>query len=256
MKNVKHKDPSKNNRMKAFDGWYFAHRGLHSSPDIPENSLAAFRKAVMHGYGAELDVHLLRDGTLAVLHDSGLKRMTGQEGMIEDCTLADLSRLHLNGTDETVPTFRQVLELFAGRSPLIIELKTQNHNADRLSEAVCKELDSYHGIWCLESFDPYVLLWLRRNRPDIIRGQLSMNFMRERNGLSFFHALIGTHLLHGFLTRPDFIAYRFKDRKKAGNRFFLHVLKKQGVAWTLRSRKEFDQALSEGLWPIFEKFEP
>ena len=55
----------------------YAHRGLHCSADsVPENSLAAFRRAIRHGYGSELDVHLLRDGTLAVFHDSDLKRMT------------------------------------------------------------------------------------------------------------------------------------------------------------------------------------
>ena len=41
----------------------YAHRGLHCSADsVPENSLAAFRRAIRHGYGTELDVHLLRDG--------------------------------------------------------------------------------------------------------------------------------------------------------------------------------------------------
>ena len=50
-------------------GWNYAHRGLHR-PGCPENSLAAFRNARDHGYGVELDVHLLADGHLAVVHDS------------------------------------------------------------------------------------------------------------------------------------------------------------------------------------------
>ena len=44
-------------------GWNYTHRGLHS-PGVPENSLAAFRAAVDHGYGSEFDVHLLKDGGL------------------------------------------------------------------------------------------------------------------------------------------------------------------------------------------------
>ena len=84
----------------------------------------AFRRAVQKGFGAELDVHLLSDGTLAVMHDSLLKRMTGKEGVIEDCTYEDLSSLYLSGTTETVPTFQDVLQIFQGKMPLIIELKT------------------------------------------------------------------------------------------------------------------------------------
>ena len=48
----------------------FAHRGYHDKPTIPENSMPAFRRAVERGWGAELDVHLMKDGTLAVIHDS------------------------------------------------------------------------------------------------------------------------------------------------------------------------------------------
>ena len=64
-------------------GWNYAHRGLHGA-GVPENSLAAFRAAVEHGYGAELDVHLLKDGGLAVIHDSRLERTTGKPGKVEE----------------------------------------------------------------------------------------------------------------------------------------------------------------------------
>ena len=55
-------------------GCRYAHRGLHG-PGAPENSLAAFRRAAEAGYGAELDVHLTRDGRLAVIHDGDLRRI-------------------------------------------------------------------------------------------------------------------------------------------------------------------------------------
>ena len=104
----------------------YAHRGLHCSADsVPENSLAAFRRAIRHGYGAELDVHLLRDGTLAVFHDSDLKRMTGVTGVLEDCTAQDLAALHLAGTPETIPQLCEVLSLYEGTGlPLVVELKS------------------------------------------------------------------------------------------------------------------------------------
>ena len=74
---------------KTFRHQRFCHRGYHDKPQIPENSLPAFRRAIERGWGAELDVHLLKDGTLAVFHDSDLFRCAGVSGMIEDLTLPE-----------------------------------------------------------------------------------------------------------------------------------------------------------------------
>ena len=82
----------------------YAHRGYHDKPVVPENSLPAFRRAIERGFGAELDVHLLKDGTLAVFHDSDLKRCANVEGEIEDLTLDELKQLRLEGTDEQIPS--------------------------------------------------------------------------------------------------------------------------------------------------------
>ena len=77
-------------RFKAFQGVPIAHRGFHQKPTVPENSMAAFRSAVERGYGIELDVHLLKDGGLAVFHDHTLNRTTGQTGTVEDLTEEEL----------------------------------------------------------------------------------------------------------------------------------------------------------------------
>lgn len=110
--------------MGAPQKYRYAHRGFHDKPVIPENSLPAFRRAIEHGFGAELDVHLLKDGTLAVFHDSDLRRCANVDGQIEDLTLEELKQLRLEGTDEQIPTFDEVLALFESATPLIIELKT------------------------------------------------------------------------------------------------------------------------------------
>ena len=90
--------------LKALRGWRYAHRGLHAE-GRPENSMAAFRAALEGGYGIELDIHLLSDGELAVIHDSDLKRITGQEGNVEDLTAAQLKDYHLADTQETILCF-------------------------------------------------------------------------------------------------------------------------------------------------------
>ncbi|MFR8727711.1 MAG: glycerophosphodiester phosphodiesterase family protein [Dysosmobacter sp.] len=100
----------------------YAHRGYHDKPHIPENSMAAFRRAIEHGYGAELDVHLMKDGRLAVIHDASLKRTAGADVLVEDLTAEELKQYRLEGTQEQIPLLEEVLPLFQGKR-LIIELK-------------------------------------------------------------------------------------------------------------------------------------
>lgn len=241
--------------MKRLGAWYYAHRGLHR-PGVPENSMAAFRDALEAGYGIELDVHLLKDGSLAVIHDSNLLRVTGQEGFVEDLTARDLPRFHLLGTEETIPQFRQVLELYRGKAPLIIELKSWKGNHAALARRVCQEMAGYDGPYCMESFDPWCVFWLRRHRPDIIRGQLSENFLKSGGGHPWIVRFIVTLCLENFLTRPDFLAYHFPDRKNSSVFLCRKLWRIQGVSWTLRTREDFNQAVKEGWIPIFEGFRP
>ena len=241
--------------MGALRGWYYAHRGLHDS-ERPENSMAAFEAAVEKGYGVELDVHLLKDGTLAVIHDSDLSRTTGQTGRVEDLTAGELKNYRLQGTEQIIPEFGQVLSLFAGRVPLIIELKSAGGNAAKLTETACRMLESYRGPYCVESFDPACILWLRKNRPDIIRGQLAENSMKMKGHYPWIVRLITSYYMENFLTRPDFIAYRFEDRDTVSNAICRKLWGIQGVSWTLRTPEDFQTAVAEGWIPIFEGFAP
>jgi len=234
----------------------YAHRGLHGS-GIPENSMAAFRAALESGYGIELDVHLLKDGNLAVIHDSALQRTTGCQGSIEALSTEDLPRHCLEGTAETIPTFRQVLDLYAGKYPLIVELKPEHGNQAALCEATCRMLQDYPGLYCLESFDPRCVYWLKKHRPQLIRGQLSSNYRKGKAKLPGILKFILTHHLGNFLTQPDFIAYKFPHRNDTpSNTLCRKVWGIQGVSWTLYSQEEYDTAKEEGWIPIFEGFRP
>ncbi len=235
--------------------WRYAHRGLYDT-NQPENSMAAFRAALEKGYGIELDVHLLRDGALAVMHDSSLLRTTGREGKLEELTAADLANCYLEGTGETIPLFSQVLALFDGKAPLIVELKVVGNNYVQLCQRVCEWLDDYRGPFCVESFDPRCLLWLKKHRPDYIRGQLTENYFDSKARLPWTLKTVLTHQLGNFLTKPDFTAYRYKDRQNLGNFLARKLWKLQGVIWTVQNPEELALADREGYISIFEHFEP
>lgn len=242
--------------MEDLKGWGYAHRGLHKE-GVPENSMAAFRAALDKGYGIELDIHLMRDGNLAVIHDASLLRTAGADVKIEDLTAEDLENYRLEGTEEKIPLFKDVMALYEGKAPMIVELKPVNGNHAALTEAACDLMKDYQGIYCMESFDPRCVQWLRKNRPQIIRGQLTENFVANDNKLHPTIRFVLTHNLLNFATCPDFVAYKFADRKAS----FTTTLCRgawdiQGVSWTIQCQEDYDIALQEGWLPIFEGFEP
>ena len=241
--------------MEELRKWHYAHRGLHDASK-PENSMSAFRAALNVGYGIELDVHLMKDGNLAIIHDSSLKRTAGMDVTIEELTTSDLQDCHLIGTDEQIPLFSQVLDLYQGKAPLIVELKCVNNNVDALCAATCKVLDNYHGPYCVESFDPRCVRWFRSNRPDIIRGQLSENWFKSSATMPGILKWMLTNHICNFYTRPDFIAYKFHDRLNLSTKICHRFWRIQGVTWTLKTPDDFKTAVQENWIPIFEGFEP
>lgn len=237
-------------------GWAYAHRGLHGN-GVPENSLKAFQLALDGGYGIEFDVHLMRDGELAVIHDPSLKRTAGADVFIEDLTVADLKNYCLEGTDEKIPLFRDVLAMYEGKAPLIIELKAERGNQGKLCAAVCDALKDYKGVYCLESFHPGCIVWLRKNRPEQIRGQLSEDFIHNpKSKLPFIVKWVMTANLLNCQSVPDFVAFRFSDRNRMNVRICRKLWKAQGVTWTIKNQADFDTAVAEGWIPIFEGFTP
>lgn len=147
----------------------FAHRGLHG-PGIPENSMSAFRAALEVGAGIECDVRLSKDGRPMVFHDHDLRRMCASALAVEATTAEVLASQKLFDTNEHIPGLVELLDLVAGRVPVLIELKCRGGNDARLARAVADELDGYSGPAGVMSFEPGVGKWLARNRPDLKRG--------------------------------------------------------------------------------------
>lgn len=247
-----------NEQWTVLERYRYAHRGLHDDAlGAPENSLAAFRRAVENGFGAELDVHLLADGTLAVLHDSDLSRMTGKAGYVEDLTAAELSEYPLAGTEQTIPQLWEVLDMFEGTGlPLVVELKSFRDNFEELTRRAVEELDRHGVPYCIESFDPRCLMWLRWHRDEIVRGQLAQNFMQNPSGSGRAMDWWLTDLLFNASAVPDFISYRFEDRNNHNLRLCRKVFGVRTFYWTIRSRADMETAERDGAQVIFEQFIP
>lgn len=199
-------------QRKTFKGKNYAHRGLHKrSKTIPENSLAAFEAAASYGYGIELDVQLSKDGQVVVFHDDTLNRVCGVDARVDEKTYDELSKMSLCGTNETVPLFTDVLRCVRGRSALIVELKNGKRN-EELCQKTYDILKNYSGDFCIESFNPFIVRWFRKNAPEIFRGQLACppsDYGDEVKPVTAF--LLGNTLLN-FLGRPQFIAYKITPK--------------------------------------------
>lgn len=242
--------------MRPFEKVYVAHRGLHNAKKgIPENSLTAFRLAVEAGYGMEMDVQLTKDGKLVVFHDKSLERMCGVKKNLTSLTYEELQQLRLLGTEERIPLFDDVLEVAGGKTPLIIEIKSEGH-CIRATRMACKRLESYHGIYCMESFHPACVWWIRKHYPAVLRGQLSMNYFEEEPDRPFYQKLVMTSMIFNCFSRPDFIAYKHDHKDQFTYQLLRKLYRVENVAWTIKSQKQLEEAKDVFRVMIFDSFIP
>ncbi|MFZ1470085.1 MAG: glycerophosphodiester phosphodiesterase family protein [Paracoccaceae bacterium] len=155
-----------------------AHRALHDrARGRVENSAAAFAAAIAAGYPIETDLQLSSDGVAMVFHDHGLKRLTDQSGPVSARTAAELGRIRLKDSSDTIPTLTQILAQVAGRVPLLIELKDQTRTMTatdgRLELATAQALAAYTGDVAVMSFNPACIYHMARLAPTIPRGLIT-----------------------------------------------------------------------------------
>ncbi|MGN0803532.1 MAG: glycerophosphodiester phosphodiesterase family protein [Candidatus Faecivicinus sp.] len=241
-------------RAEDWRGTMFAHRGLHGA-GAAENTLEAFERACRAGFGIELDVQLSRDGAVVVFHDDALARMTGDARRVEQVDLAGLQALSLKGKGR-IPTFEEVLKCVDGRVPLLVEIKNGRHNR-RLCEETLRLLRGYRGRYLVESFNPLILRWLRKNAPEVVRGQLvgaPACYLGAHFGRA--GAFLLSSLALNFLARPDFVAYDVAAAHFSAPRIQRALFHTPLAAWTVRDSDVLSRCLSQGEMAIFEAFVP
>ena len=242
--------------MAVFEKQYIAHRGLFDNKiGIPENSIPAFRWAVENGYGIELDVQLTADHQMVVFHDESLKRMCGVDHILHKCTLAQLQHFTLGETAERIPLFEDVLKVIGGKVPLIVEVKAEG-DWKATTKKMAEIMDGYDGVYCMESFHPLAVEWFRKNRPYVIRGQLSTNYFRDEPGRRWTEKFVLTNLLLNFKARPDFIAYNHIWSRSPGYALCRKLFDVENVAWTIRNQDELKRAKKIFQVIIFDSFIP
>lgn len=250
-----HPNTGRREMMRDFWDRYIAHRGFFNNEDVPENSMPAFLAAVEKGYGIELDVRLTKDGQAVVFHDETLLRMCGVAKKVSECTYEELRVYALSGSNEHISLFSEVIKAVDGKVPLIVEIKASRGYVCT-AEKVAEELDGYKGRYCIESFNPFVVRWFRKHRPQVIRGQLSTDYFKDRIGKTVIDRFVMTNLLFNFFCRPDFIAYNHKYAGQLSYRLCRRLYKVIGAAWTIKSVEELKGALEKFEIIIFDGFAP
>lgn len=231
----------------------YAHRGLHdgNTGDTPENSLRAFSLACQAGYGIELDVQLSHDGEVMVFHDYTLIRMTGVDKKLCELDAEELSTLSLAGTDQKIPTFKEVLELIDGKVPVLVELKGESLDS-ALCPKVAEILKEYAGDYCIESFNPLLIRNMRKLLPDRYYGQLYTNVCRDKKKYSALNIIL-TCMAFNFLAHPDFIAYNYHYRESLPVKLTTKFYRADRFIWTARDEEQINIAHENGECPIFER---
>jgi glycerophosphoryl diester phosphodiesterase len=240
-----------------------AHRGLHDvRRGVVENTAPAFAAAITYGYGIECDVRPAAGGSPVVFHDATLDRLIAASGPLACVDASGLRALRYRGApDERILSLADLLELVAGRVPVLVEVKSEWEPPDPdFMNAIAGLATDYAGPLALMSFDPAVMSALRALAPGVPRGIVSGLYRNygawwgERLSRERRERL--SHLLESAPASPDFYAYQVKALPTPVTRFVREVLSVPLFAWTVRTDVEKRAAARWADAPIFEGFLP
>jgi glycerophosphoryl diester phosphodiesterase len=236
-----------------------AHRGLHDrARGILENMPGAVNAALAGNFGIEVDLQVSADGEALVHHDDALGRLTDGSGALRDLTAAALKAVPFKGTAERMMSLGDLCALVAGRTPLVIEVKSHFDGDRRLVRRMAEILGAYQGPVAGMSFDPDQVLALRELMPTLPRGIIAQRRYTEADWpeASAAQRRSMQHLRRAFATRPQFVAYWVNDLPStapwiARNFFGLPLL-----TWTVRTPEQRERAARYADQMIFEGFIP
>ncbi|MCZ7601325.1 MAG: glycerophosphodiester phosphodiesterase family protein [Melioribacteraceae bacterium] len=215
-----------------------AHRGLHNTTDKPENSFSAFDAALKNNLPIEIDLQITSDNKLIVFHDDNFLRMVGFDKQVNQVTSQEIRKFQLVNTSEKIPFFLEFLEYINGRVPILIEIKNFARPG-KFEEIVIENLSNYQGQFALQSFNPLTVRWLKINKPEIPRGQISSKFREMPVPLHYKYML--RNLTLNFSAKPHFINYNIDDLPYLP----VELYRNYGIpilAWTIKTESQLAKA--------------
>jgi glycerophosphoryl diester phosphodiesterase len=236
-----------------------AHRGQHDrARGIIENMPAAAQAAVSGNFGIECDIQLTADGEAMVHHDDALGRLTDGTARLADMSATDIKAVRFKGSTARILTLGELCELVAGRSPLLLELKSRFDNDLRLAKRTAELVARYSGRAAIMSFDPDLIEAVRNASPDLTRGIVAERHYSdpEWDGLPFSRKQSLAWLLHARRSRPQFLAYSVQDLPAAPALIARRLFGLPLLTWTVRSENMQRRAARWADQIIFEGWRP
>jgi glycerophosphoryl diester phosphodiesterase len=236
-----------------------AHRGLHApARRLIENTANAVSAAVAAGYGIEVDVQLSGDGEAMVYHDDKLGRLTHGDARVDALSATELKHVCFRDSDERMMTLGDLCDLVAGRSTLLIELKSRFDGDVRLAERVAEVLVAYGGPAAPMSFDPWQVKAVRRKAPRLVCGIIAAKYQPHPywDLMPAWMRFSMGYLLTGVVAQPQFVAYAAANLPAVAPWLARRVADLPLLAWTVRNEVERQRAARWADQVIFEGFEP
>ena len=234
-----------------------AHRGLHDAArGIIENTPSAVAAAVAGGYGIEVDLQVTADGEAMVHHDDALGRLTDGTGDLASMSAAALRQVPFKSTADRMITLGELCDLVAGRAALVLELKSRFDGDLRLVARAAEVLKMYAGPVAVMSFDPTQVAAVRTTAPALIRGIVAERWYthHEWERLSPSQRRNLAFLLHGWRTRPHFVAYSVRNLPALAPLVARNLFGRPLLTWTVRTTEDRMRAQRWADQMIFEGF--
>jgi len=234
-----------------------AHRGLHNEKaGLVENCEASFSAAIIQGFSIETDLQLTKDGQALVFHDDDVNRVLNGQGKVKDLSLRELKSMTYKQGRDRVQTLDELLEQVAGRTTLVIEIKSLWDDDFTLTDRAVKILSQYNGPFALMSFDPDLIARVAATADQMVRGITADRVIDPYyDPLPVARRVAMREMLHLPESRPHFVSFDFHQLPFAP----ITEIQAAGhpiITWTIENEADATQARRYSDQITFQNFIP
>ena len=192
-----------------------------------------------------------------VFHDASLERLTEATGVVAETSAADLGKLALKGSEDRILRLTELLELVAGRAPLLLEVKSDWSGRGKFETRIAARLRAYDGPVAVMSFDPRSVGAFARLAPALPRGLTSGTFAaQDWPQFNWRQRWLLRNLTALFAADAQFVAYDIRALPATAPAFARTLFGRPLLAWTVSTDAERRKAARWADAMIFEGFRP